>query len=84
MKNTDPKKSDAILTIARNIKHFRLRENISQEYLAELSDLHGNYIGQCERAEVNVSVLNLEAIASALNIKITDLVDRHFVVNYDR
>lgn len=82
-KNNDPSKSRAILVISKNIKHFRMQIGISQELLAELSGLHRNYIGQCERGEVNISVLNLEAIAKALNIKIYDLVRRNSVVNYN-
>lgn len=83
-KNTDPAKSKAILTIAKNIRYFRMELGISQENLAELSELHRNYIGQCERAEVNISILNLEAIAKALKVDISNLVIQHTVVNYHK
>lgn len=79
-KNDDPTKSKAIKAIAKNIKYFRKKAKISQELLAELSNLHRNYIGQCERGEVNISILNLEAIANALKIKIHELIYRNSVV----
>lgn len=75
-KNTDPKKSKSIVLLAKNIKYFRRQQSISQEYLAELSDLHRNYVGQIERSEVNISLMNLEAIAKALNVSIIDLLQK--------
>lgn len=73
-KNIDPHSSITIKTIAMNIKNLRHNKLISQEYLAELSDLHRNYVGQVERAEVNISIITLEAIATALGVKIADLI----------
>ena len=46
----------------------------SQEKLAEKSDLHHNYIGDIERGEENVSIDALIRIASALKVRLTDLV----------
>lgn len=73
-KNTDPAKSKLIAVLAKNIKYYRRKQLISQEYLAELCELHRNYLGQVERKEVNISLLNLEAIAKALNVSIIDLL----------
>ncbi len=75
-KNTDPTKSKTIALLAKNIKYYRHEQLISQEYLAELAELHRNYIGQVERSEVNISVMNLEAIAQALNVNIIDLLQK--------
>lgn len=69
-----PKKSKSIRLIAANIKHFRTQLGISQEYLAELADLHKNYVGQLERREVNISVISLENIAKALKVEVKDLL----------
>jgi transcriptional regulator with XRE-family HTH domain len=46
----------------------------SQEKLAENSGLHHNYIGEIERGEENVSVDALVRIATALKVRLSDLV----------
>jgi transcriptional regulator with XRE-family HTH domain len=48
---------------------YRLESKISQEKLAELSNLHPTFIGRLERGTVNVSLWSLEAIAKALRIE---------------
>ncbi len=47
---------------------FNLR-GWSQEQLAFEADLHRAYIGQIERGEKNIGLMNLEKIAKALTIK---------------
>lgn len=56
-----------------NVRKFRLQRNLSQEKLAELSDLHRTYIGGIERGERNLSLKNIYKIAEALNIKVSEL-----------
>lgn len=63
-----------LLTIARNVKNRRLELNLSQERLAELADLHHNYISLIERAKCNISVVTLEKLAKALDVKIINLL----------
>ncbi|MBX9890639.1 MAG: helix-turn-helix domain-containing protein [Amoebophilaceae bacterium] len=75
-KNTDPTQSKIISILAKNIKYYRNKQLISQEYLAELCELHRNYIGQVERAECNISIMNLEAIARALKVNLIDLLQK--------
>lgn len=53
---------------AGNVKHYRLENHLSQEKLAELSGLHRTYISAIERQKRNISIDNIEAISSALNI----------------
>lgn len=61
--------------LGQNIRKIReSKGDLSQEKLAELADLHRNYIGQLERGEVNVSLLTLQRIAKALEHKTPDLL----------
>lgn len=60
--------------LGENIRTHRRNMGWSQEKLAENSDLHRNYIGDIERGEENVSVDTLMRIATALKVRLCDLV----------
>ena len=60
--------------IGNRIKAIRNKLGISQEKLAAESGLHRTYIGMIERCEKNVTVVNLERIANALHVDITELI----------
>ena len=66
-------KTNLTKIIAQNIKNERIKQNLSQEKLAELAGVHRTYIGIVERAERNVTVISLEKIARALQVDIKDL-----------
>lgn len=53
----------------------RHKLGLSQEELASRAGVHRTYIGMIERAEKNITLENIEKIASALNIPIKDLLD---------
>ncbi len=55
--------------IGLNIRKYREKKGWSQEQLAFEAELHRAYVGQIERGEKNIGVINLEKIAQALNIK---------------
>jgi DNA-binding XRE family transcriptional regulator len=55
------------------VKQRRYELGISQEVLAEQAGLHRTYIGDIERGARNVSLENIEKIAKALQISISDL-----------
>ncbi|STO63022.1 XRE family transcriptional regulator [Haemophilus parahaemolyticus] len=58
-----------------SLKLARVRKELSQEELAELAGLHRTYIGMVERAERNITVINLVQIAKALDISLDKLFD---------
>jgi transcriptional regulator with XRE-family HTH domain len=50
-------------------------QQLSQEQLADKAGVHRTYIGMVERAEKNITLKNIEKIANALQVKISDLLD---------
>lgn len=61
---------------ASNVQKYRKVLGLSQEKLAEKAGLHRTYIGMIERSEKNITLLNIEKIANALNVDIKDLFDK--------
>ena len=61
--------------LGENVRLHRRQLKWSQEQLAEKAELHHNYIGDIERGEENVSVDALMRIATAMKVRLTDLVD---------
>ena len=54
------------------VREIRVSQNLSQEQLAHLADVHRTYIGMIERAEKNITLINIEKIANALEVSIKD------------
>ncbi|GEM_PF-417124 len=70
-------KTPEILKIfGENVRKERLKQNLSQEEFAERADFHRTYIGMIERAERNITLVNLERIAKALELDIADLLKK--------
>ena len=67
-------KSDVLIKFGLRLKEIRKLNGFSQEKLAELANLHRTYIGMIERAEKNITLINIEKIAHALNVDIKDLL----------
>jgi transcriptional regulator with XRE-family HTH domain len=67
-------KHDILNIFGENVRKHRRILDISQEELANLADLHRTYIGMIERAEKNITLVNMEKIANALQVKIEDLL----------
>ena len=62
--------------LGRTIRQRRNKIKVSQEKLAELADLHHNYVGELERGEKAASIDVLVKIAKALRIRVRTLVGR--------
>jgi transcriptional regulator with XRE-family HTH domain len=68
--NPDPR-----LVFGKRVRELREEQNLSQERLAELCELHRNYVGGIERGERNVSLLNIVKLAHGLNVKPARLIE---------
>jgi transcriptional regulator with XRE-family HTH domain len=60
--------------LAENIRAFRKSQDMSQEELADLCELHRTYIGSIEREERNVTLSTLEVLAEALGVSVAELL----------
>ncbi|WP_340019370.1 helix-turn-helix transcriptional regulator [Paenibacillus sp. FSL H3-0457] len=59
--------------VGARIKVLRKEKGLSQEALGEKGGFHFTYIGQVERGEKNVSLVNLGKIAEALEVNVSQL-----------
>ena len=66
---------DICKKFGNRIHELRIAQGLSQEVLAQKAGLHRTYIGAIERGERNVSLINIEKIASALNLSIVDIIE---------
>jgi transcriptional regulator with XRE-family HTH domain len=57
----------------RAIRKRRLELGISQEDLADRAGIHRTYVGDVERGERNLALLNIERLAHALDVQISTL-----------
>lgn len=58
--------------IGNRIKYIRESKNMSQKDLAYSADLDRSYIASVENGARNISIINIEKIAIALNIGLKD------------
>jgi len=59
---------------AKRLRQLRQMRGLSQEALADIAGLHRTYVGSIERNERNVSIDNMERLAKALEVDITELL----------
>jgi transcriptional regulator with XRE-family HTH domain len=66
---------DVRLKIGTRIKELREANNMSQKDLAYAADLDRSYIASIENGQRNVSIINIEKIAFALNVTLKDFFE---------
>jgi transcriptional regulator with XRE-family HTH domain len=67
--------NDARALFGKRVRLLRLERGLSQGKLAELANLHRNYVGGVERGERNIALLNIIALAHALKVKPAKLLE---------
>lgn len=68
-------KQKILIKFGERVREIRKEKGLSQEELAHKADLHRTYIGMIERAEKNITLLNIEKIANALEVSIKELIE---------
>lgn len=66
------------IDFGNKVRYFRKQKRISQEELAALCGLHRTYIGAVERGERNITLINAEKIATALEQPLKVFFDTDF------
>jgi transcriptional regulator with XRE-family HTH domain len=66
-------KKNILEKFGQKIREERLKQSLSQEELAAKAGVHRTYIGMIERAEKNITLENIERLALALKISLTDI-----------
>jgi len=64
---------DALTLFSKQVRKLRIDRGLSQEQLAELSDMHRNCIGHVERAERTLSFDMVIKLAIGLKVKPAEL-----------
>jgi transcriptional regulator with XRE-family HTH domain len=61
-------------TFAKNLRDVRVKRDVSQEDLGFTAGLHRTYVSQAERCVTNISLDNVERLATALGVTAESLV----------
>jgi len=65
-------KREVLIKFGKKVRGERDKLGFSQEELASRAGVHRTYIGMIERAEKNITLENIEKVAKALNLKLSD------------
>ena len=69
----NPKK-EILIQFGGRVREIRKEKGLSQEELSFKANLHRTYIGMIERAEKNITLVNIEKIANALEVDVSNLL----------
>lgn len=67
-------KKDVLIKFGKKVREERVRLGLSQEDLASRAKVHRTYIGMIERAEKNITLVNIEKISKALGLPSDQLI----------
>ena len=61
---------DIKIAVGKRVKELRNKLGISQEELADIAELDRTYITSVECGKRNISIVNVEKLANALNVSL--------------
>jgi transcriptional regulator with XRE-family HTH domain len=64
---------DIRIRFGKAVRARRMRLRVSQEAFADMCGLDRTYVGGVERGERNLSLLNIQKVAKALNVSLSEL-----------
>lgn len=67
-------KTEILIQFGNRVRELRTQRNWSQEELAEKTGFHRTYIGMVERAERNLSLINIEIFAMTFKMSVSELL----------
>lgn len=65
---------DVLVRFGNRLREVRQAAGVSQERLAELAGLHRTYVSSVERGLRNISLVNIEKLARALEVSLAELM----------
>ena len=65
---------EILIQFGGRVREIRKEKGLSQEELSFKANLHRTYIGMIERAEKNITLVNIEKIANALEVDVSNLL----------
>jgi len=68
-------KDEILVRFGNKIREIRKDKGISQEGLAELSEIDRSYMGRIERGEMNITITKIYQISKALNVPPASLLE---------
>jgi len=70
---TEPERK-IMADFGKRVRELREESELSQEKLAEVTDVHRTYISGLERGRQNISLLTMHKLAEALSVEMKKLV----------
>lgn len=65
-----------LVRFGQRLRQARLKAGVSQEKLADLAGLHRTYVSSVERGLRNISLENIDRLATALGVEMADLMPK--------
>ena len=73
-KRTGKRLADVMARFGKRLREVRLKVGVSQEKLADMAKLHRTYVSSVERGRCNISLVNIEKLATALEVPMGELM----------